>query len=46
MRESMPPATRVLLFLNVAIFAVQLLTGDLLLRPFALWPSASAHRHL
>jgi membrane associated rhomboid family serine protease len=42
MRVSMPPATRVLLFINVAVFAVQLLTGDLLLRPFALWPPASA----
>ena len=41
MRASMPPATRALLFINVAIFAAQLLTGDLLLRPFALWPPAS-----
>ena len=41
MRASMPPATRALLFITVAIFAVQLLTGDLLLRPFALWPPAS-----
>jgi membrane associated rhomboid family serine protease len=38
----MPPATRALLFINVAIFAVQSLTGDLLERPFALWPPASA----
>ena len=42
MRVSMPPATRAFLFLNVAIFAAQFLTGDLLLRPFALWPPASA----
>ena len=41
MRISMPPATRALLFLNVAIFVVQSLTGDLLVRPFALWPPAS-----
>jgi membrane associated rhomboid family serine protease len=41
MPASIPPATRALLFINVAIFAVQLLTGDLLLRPFALWPPAS-----
>jgi membrane associated rhomboid family serine protease len=41
MRASMPPATRALLFINVAVFAAQLLTGDLLLRPFALWPPAS-----
>ena len=42
MPVSMPPATRALLLLNVALFAVQYLTGDLLLRPFALWPPASA----
>jgi membrane associated rhomboid family serine protease len=41
MRAAMPPATRALLILNVAIFAVQSLTGNLLLGPFALWPPAS-----
>jgi membrane associated rhomboid family serine protease len=41
MRISMPPASRALLFLNVAIFVVQSLTGDLLVRSFALWPPAS-----
>jgi membrane associated rhomboid family serine protease len=41
MRVAMPPATRALLILNVAIFAVQSLTGNLLLGPFALWPPAS-----
>ena len=41
MNVPMPPATRALLFLNVAIFAVQSLTGNQLLGPFALWPPAS-----
>ena len=36
----MPSATRTLLLLNVAVFAVQFLTGPLLVRPFALWPIA------
>ena len=38
----LPPVTRALLMANVAVFVVQYLTGDLLLRPFALWPPASA----
>jgi membrane associated rhomboid family serine protease len=38
---TMPPVTRALLFLNVAIYAAQALTGDLLVEPFALWPPAS-----
>ena len=33
--------TRALLFINVAIFAVQAFTGSLLVVPFALWPPAS-----
>jgi membrane associated rhomboid family serine protease len=37
----LPPVTRALLLVNVAIFCVQLLTGDLLVGPFALWPTAS-----
>ena len=37
----LPPVTRALLMANVAIFVVQLLTGDLLIGPFALWPFAS-----
>jgi membrane associated rhomboid family serine protease len=41
MRIAMPPATRALLILHVAIFGVQTLTGNLLLGPFALWPPAS-----
>jgi membrane associated rhomboid family serine protease len=38
----LPPVTRTLLIINVAVFCVQLLTGDLLVGPFALWPTASA----
>jgi membrane associated rhomboid family serine protease len=36
-----PPVTRALLLANVAIFILQLLTGNLLIGPFALWPFAS-----
>jgi membrane associated rhomboid family serine protease len=38
----MPPVTRTLLILNVAIFALQYVMGPFLLRWFALWPPASA----
>jgi membrane associated rhomboid family serine protease len=37
----MPPVTRVLLFVNVAVFGLQLLTADRLVIPFGLWPPAS-----
>jgi len=37
----LPPVTRTLLLANVAVFIVQLLTGDLLIGPFALWPFGS-----
>jgi membrane associated rhomboid family serine protease len=37
----LPPITRTLLIINVAVFCLQLLTGDLLVGPFALWPTAS-----
>lgn len=37
----LPPVTRALLIANVGVFLLQLLTGDLLVRPFALWPTAS-----
>jgi len=37
----LPPVTRALLIINVAVFILQMLTGDLLIRPFALWPFAS-----
>ena len=36
------PVTRALLFVNVGVFILQLLTGDRLIGPFALWPPASA----
>jgi membrane associated rhomboid family serine protease len=39
--DRLPPVTRALLMANVAIFIVQLLTGDLLIGPFALWPFGS-----
>jgi len=39
---ALPPVTRTLLMVNVGIFVLQLLTGDLLIAPFALWPFASA----
>ena len=41
MHPSMPPVTRTLLILNVAIFALQYVMGPFLLRWFALWPPAS-----
>jgi membrane associated rhomboid family serine protease len=37
----LPPVTRTLLIVNVAVFVLQLLTGDLLIQHFALWPPAS-----
>jgi membrane associated rhomboid family serine protease len=37
----LPPVTRTLLLVNVAVFLLQLVTGDLLIGPFALWPTAS-----
>ena len=42
MSLSLAPVTRALLIANVGIFIVQMLTGDLLIGPFALWPVASA----
>jgi membrane associated rhomboid family serine protease len=36
-----PPVTRALLIANIAVFAVQSMTGYLLVVPFALWPPAS-----
>jgi membrane associated rhomboid family serine protease len=41
MLASLPPVTRALLLANVAIFALQMLTGDMLVVPFGLWPPAS-----
>jgi membrane associated rhomboid family serine protease len=39
--HGMPPVTRALLIANLAIFALQYLTGHLLIGPFALWPVGS-----
>ena len=41
MAMSIPPVTRTLLLVNIAIFAVQSFTGPMLILPFALWPPAS-----
>jgi membrane associated rhomboid family serine protease len=41
--QGLPPVTRALLLVNVVVFVVQLLTGDLLVGPFALWPLATSH---
>jgi membrane associated rhomboid family serine protease len=38
----LPPVTRALLFANVAIYLLQMLTGDLLIFHFALWPLGPA----
>jgi len=37
----LPPVTRTLLIVNVVVFGLQFLTGDLLIGPFALWPAAT-----
>src|SRR5690606_26344528 len=37
----LPPVTQALLIANVAVFVLQVLTGDLLIGPFALWPFGS-----
>lgn len=39
--QRLPAVTRSLLIANVAIFVAQMLTGNLLIGPFALWPMAS-----
>jgi rhomboid family protein len=41
MPSSLPAATRALLILNVAVYAVQMFTGSWTVRLFALWPPAS-----
>ncbi|HET6545242.1 MAG TPA: rhomboid family intramembrane serine protease [Rhodanobacteraceae bacterium] len=38
MHYNMPPVTRALLIANVAIYLLQMLTGNLLIVHFALWP--------
>jgi membrane associated rhomboid family serine protease len=40
--NQLPTVTRTLLIVNVAVFVLQQLTGNLLIGPFALWPAASA----
>jgi membrane associated rhomboid family serine protease len=37
----LPPVTRALLLINVVVFIAQMLTGNALLGPFALWPTSS-----
>jgi len=37
----LPPVTRALLMANVGVFIIQLLTGNLLIGTFALWPFGS-----
>lgn len=41
MAISLPRVTRTLLLINIAVFAVQSVTGPMLIGPFALWPPAS-----
>jgi membrane associated rhomboid family serine protease len=41
MPSALPPVTRALLFVNIAVFVVQTFTGAMLIEPFALWPTAS-----
>ncbi len=41
MPSTLPTVTRALLFVNIAVFVVQAFTGELLIEPFALWPTAS-----
>lgn len=43
--HALPAVTRTLLIANVAVFALQMLTGNLLIGPFALWPFASPQFH-
>jgi membrane associated rhomboid family serine protease len=39
--HSLPPVTRALLIANVGVFILQLVTGNLLVGTFALWPLSS-----
>ena len=39
--QRLPPVTRALLMANVGVFIIQLLTGNLLVGTFALWPFGS-----
>jgi membrane associated rhomboid family serine protease len=39
--QNLPPVTRALLLINVGVFILQLVTGNALMGPFALWPPGS-----
>ena len=39
----LPPVTRALLIANIAVYLLQMLTGDALLIHFALWPLGPSH---
>jgi membrane associated rhomboid family serine protease len=40
--QGLPPVTRALLLVNVVVFVAQLLTGNLLVATFGLWPLGSS----
>ncbi len=44
MFPAIPPATRALLLINVAVFLLQQLAGDLIMQLFALWPLGGGFR--
>jgi membrane associated rhomboid family serine protease len=39
--QNLPPVTRALLLINVGVFILQIVTGNALMGPFALWPPGS-----
>jgi membrane associated rhomboid family serine protease len=44
MLAALPPATRALLFANIAVFLLQCLLWDLMMQLFALWPIGAGFR--
>src|ERR1700693_2811264 len=44
MFPAIPPATRALLLINVAVFLLQQFAGDLIMQLFALWPLGGGFR--
>ena len=42
---ALPPVTRALILANAALFVLELLTGNFLIRPFGLWPLGSPLFH-
>ena len=44
MFPSLPPATRALILINVAVFLLQQVAGDLIAQLFALWPLGAGFR--